>query len=101
MNMTDTQPTIYQLYQNNIGMIVPMIKDAIDAAEDDYPYEWICEAIKIAVMNNARSWKYIEAILKRWETRGFNAPQRLPHNARGDHSECNESIMKYGEWDSR
>jgi len=37
-----------------------------------YSEEWITEAIDIAVVNNARSWRYIETILKSWKENGRN-----------------------------
>jgi DnaD/phage-associated family protein len=36
-------------------------------AEQDYPEEWLAEALTIAVKNNKRNWRYVEAILKRWK----------------------------------
>jgi DnaD/phage-associated family protein len=64
------RPNIYRLYEANIGALTPMIADALKDAEKDYPLHWIEDAIKEAVENNKRSWRYIQAILKRWETEG-------------------------------
>ncbi len=47
-----------------------MIGEQLRHAEDDYPAAWIEEAIQLAVENNKRSWKYVEAILKRWQAEG-------------------------------
>ena len=63
-------PTIYQLYEENIGPLTPMIAETLQDAEDTYPGQWIEEAVRIAVENNARSWSYVEAILKRWQEGG-------------------------------
>lgn len=64
------QPNIYQLYEENIGSITPMMAEILKADEADYPASWIEEAIRIAVKRNARNWKYVQAILERWQKEG-------------------------------
>lgn len=64
------RPNIYSLYEANIGMITPMIRDALVDAEKDYPLDWIIDAIRESSERNKRSWKYISSILKRWERDG-------------------------------
>jgi DNA replication protein len=64
------RPTIYKLYEANIGPLTPMVADMLRDAENAYPVEWIEEAISIAVQNNKRSWRYAEAILRRWQEEG-------------------------------
>jgi DnaD/phage-associated family protein len=61
---------IYSLYEQNIGMITPMVADKLKEAEESYSAEWIQEAFKEAVLNNKRNWKYIERILERWAIEG-------------------------------
>lgn len=64
------RPNIYALYEQNIGHITPMVADRLRDAEDEFPHEWIVEAIGLAVENNARKWSYVIAILDRWKTDG-------------------------------
>ncbi|MBQ4513428.1 MAG: DnaD domain protein [Anaerolineaceae bacterium] len=64
------RPTIFKLYEENIGPLTPMIADVLRDCEKDYPYEWINDAVHEAVINNARSWRYIESILKNWKENG-------------------------------
>ena len=64
------RPNVFKLYEENIGPLTPMISDALKDAEATYPDHWLDEAMRIAVENNKRSWRYIEAILKRWEAEG-------------------------------
>ncbi|MBI5666634.1 MAG: DnaD domain protein [Chloroflexi bacterium] len=64
------RPNIYRLYEENIGPLTAMIADALKDAEKDYPAHWIEDAIREAVEQNKRSWRYIQRILKRWETEG-------------------------------
>ena len=47
-----------------------MIADTLREAEKIYPPEWVEEAMKIAVQNNIRRWRYVEAILKSWKEEG-------------------------------
>jgi DNA replication protein len=47
-----------------------MLAEELKDAEKRYPESWIEDAIKEAVSLNKRNWKYIEAILKRWESEG-------------------------------
>jgi DNA replication protein len=61
---------IFALYEQNIGMIGPMIAEELKEAEKLYPPQWIEEAFKEAVTLNKRSWKYIARILERWASEG-------------------------------
>lgn len=64
------RPNIFRLYEDNIGLISPILADELREAELAYPPEWIEEAFKIAVENNARHWKYIRAVLERMKSSG-------------------------------
>jgi DNA replication protein len=66
------KPDVYKLYENNIGLITPMIAEELKAAGDEYPLDWIEDAIRIAVENNVRRWSYISRILASWNERGRN-----------------------------
>jgi len=61
---------IFSLYEQNIGIITPMIAEELKEAERLYPRQWIEEAFKEAVTLNKRSWKYIARILERWASEG-------------------------------
>jgi DNA replication protein len=61
---------IFALYEQNIGMITPMIAEELKEAERLYPPQWIEEAFKEAVTLNKRSWRYIARILERWTSEG-------------------------------
>ncbi|MCB0172985.1 MAG: DnaD domain protein [Anaerolineae bacterium] len=64
------RPNIFELYEDNIGLISPILADELKDAEINYRPEWIEDAFKIAVENNVRKWSYIRAILERWATSG-------------------------------
>jgi len=63
-------PDIFTLYEQNIGMLTPMIAEELREADKLYPAAWIRDAIKEAVSLNKRSWRYIAAILERWSSEG-------------------------------
>jgi DnaD/phage-associated family protein len=64
------RPNVYRLYEDNIGPLTPMIADTLKDAEKEYPASWIEEAIRIAVENNARSWRFVQVVLDRWQREG-------------------------------
>jgi DnaD/phage-associated family protein len=70
LSLVVDRPNVYTLYEQNIGPLTPMLADRLRDAEKQYPADWIAEAIGIAVENNVRKWRYIEAILEGWEQRG-------------------------------
>ena len=63
-------PDIFTLYEQNIGMLTPMIADELREAEKFYPVSWIKDAINEAVDLNKRNWRYIARILERWSSEG-------------------------------
>ncbi|MBL8078116.1 MAG: DnaD domain protein [Anaerolineales bacterium] len=78
---------VFKLYEENIGALTPLIADRLKDAEELYSAKWITDAIGLAVENNARNWKYIEAILKRWKEEGRAEKQDRRNNKKdGDES---------------
>jgi DnaD/phage-associated family protein len=60
----------FTLYEQNIGMLTPLIADELREAEKQYPESWIKDAIKEAVTANKRNWRYIARILEHWSAEG-------------------------------
>jgi DnaD/phage-associated family protein len=90
----DSRPTqranMVALYEEHIGTLTPRTGAALAAAEEEFPYNWIADAIGEAAKNDARNWSYVEQILRRWLTEGrpdtVNSPdgrQRQPHHEHG------------------
>ena len=77
---TEELPDIFTLYEQNIGMLTPMIADELRDTEKLYPGSWINDAIREAVLYNKRSIKYILKILENWAAEGKSdgAYQRYP-----------------------
>ncbi|MFC1952296.1 DnaD domain-containing protein [Chloroflexota bacterium] len=67
---TEEVPGIFTLYEQNIGMLTPMIAEELREAEKLYPETWIKDALKEAVAQNKRKWRYISAILENWSAEG-------------------------------
>lgn len=70
VELAQERSNLFTLYERHLGPITPMLAEKLKAAEADYPHEWLEEAIRIAVENNARAWSYVEAILSRWQKEG-------------------------------
>ena len=64
------RPTVFRLYEQNIGLLSPIIADQLVRAMERYPREWIEDAIGEAVAYNRRNWRYIQRILQNWATTG-------------------------------
>jgi DnaD/phage-associated family protein len=73
---------VFREYEANIGALTPMIADRIGDLIDHYPRDWISAAFREAVAHEARNLKYVEAILKRWETDGFRSSSKQKQNGR-------------------
>lgn len=70
------RPNVFQLYEENIGMLTPMVAEELCAAEQEYPANWIEDAMHETAANNVRSWRYAAAILERWKREGRGTGSR-------------------------
>lgn len=70
------RPTIFVLYEQNIGLLTPMIAEELRDAEKHFPADWIADAFREAVSLNKRSWRYILRILERWRVEGRDGGER-------------------------
>jgi DnaD/phage-associated family protein len=87
LRLTSGRDDIYNLYEQNIGVLTPLISDKLREAEKLYPADWIEYAFEQAVTYNRRSWAYISRILENWATEGRiqdgNGNEREGQTARG------------------
>lgn len=60
----------FRYYHQNFGLLTPLVADQIRDLEREFAADWICEAMEIAVHNNAKSLRYVEAVLDRWASEG-------------------------------
>ena len=79
----EERPNVFALYEDNIGILNPMIAEELKEAEESYPPAWIEDAFREAVENNKRSWRYVASMLDRWEREGRSdgGPGRYPKTA--------------------
>jgi len=97
------RPNIFIMYEQNIGMMTPLIADQLRDVEKSFPPEWIDEAFDIAVSRNKRALRYIHAILKRWETEGkdegnYEKSKRSAAQQPGQPGQPGQSVSD--EWDA-
>lgn len=78
-----TRPNIFALYEQNIGPLTALISEDLREAESTYSAVWIEDAFREAVRLNKRNWKYIRAILERWDTEGRDESDRRDSEADG------------------
>lgn len=68
--IAEDRPNIFLIYEENIGPLTSLLSEELLEAEATYPPSWIEDAFREAVMANKRNWKYIRAILERWQSEG-------------------------------
>lgn len=79
------RPNIYKIYESEIGVISPFIKDELVEIENHYPDGWFIMAVKEAKSSTTRvSLNYIKKILDRWEKEGLpnSIKKELPKNGK-------------------
>jgi DNA replication protein len=77
----EERPNIYELYEQNIGLLTPLLAEELRVAIETFPAAWIEDAFREAVAQNKRSWRYVQRILETWASRGrgtSGAPWRRP-----------------------
>lgn len=70
-----------RVYEQEIGLLTPLTSEALAEACERYSDEWVSDALREAARNNARSWAYAEAILRRWEREGRDEGSRSTRDA--------------------
>jgi DnaD/phage-associated family protein len=93
---TSEYQAVVKAYQNEIGMLTPMISEGIKAQMQQSPTEWVIRAIGIAAMRNNRRWAYVEGILRRWQTEGFDGDMDNLSARTGNAAKSGSKSMGYG-----
>jgi len=76
-------PNVFELYEQNNGIITPMLAEELKDAQRTYPAAWIEEAFRVAVKARKLNWRYISSILERWTAEGKDSGENRP-GARAD-----------------
>lgn len=87
------RPNIFRLYEENIGPLTPLIAEMLKEAEAEYPDDWVQDAFRIAVERNKRNWRYIQAILGRWQEEGRHERKQQ------DRRDTEKDRRRYAEWE--
>ena len=74
---TPMKKTVELFQKAGMGQINQTIADILGDISDNYPYELIEEAFKIAGANHATSIRYVEKILMAWEAKGIKSLKQL------------------------
>ena len=85
--VVELRPNIFTLYEQNIGLLTALLSEDLMEAEETYPAAWIEDAFREAVRLNKRSWKYILAILERWQAEGRDEIDRRTDGRPGEADE--------------
>jgi len=75
------RPNIFSVYEKNIGLLTPLIAEALTDALKDYPEQWVEDALKVAVESEVRTWAYARGVLKRWQRDGRDSAAPKPASA--------------------
>ena len=75
-------PPLFTLYEQNFGIITPMIAEKLKAIEVEFPPDWIPKAFSEAVNHNARNIAYVTTILDRWKRDGPGSTNGKPRRGK-------------------
>ncbi len=67
----ESRANIFALYEMHVGTFGHGIAEQLRAAEEEYPASWIEYAFAIAADHNARSWSYVQTVLRRLVREGL------------------------------
>ena len=79
----DGYATVREAYEQNIGLLTPLLSKRIKEALRTYPLEWIVLAIERAVAAEKRRWDYIEGVLRNWQVEGFTNGKQASNGKNG------------------
>lgn len=82
--VTVDRPNVFLLYEQNVGLLTPIVAELIREAVAAYPETWIRDAISVSVQSNKRSWRYIQHVLDRWAREGKDDGATGPFSQRSD-----------------
>ena len=91
----EPRANIFALYEQHIGPYGHSVAEQLKAAEEQYPAEWIADAITLASERNSRSWRYIDAVLRGWkqerQTRSGTGITNQTRDASHEHGELGDN----------
>jgi len=73
INNNDKVSLLVKTYEENIGMMTPMILEELKDIAQVYPDGWFEKAVNESVKQNKQNLKYVLAILRRWKVDGVSS----------------------------
>ncbi len=95
MRLSHVRSNVFTLYEQNIGALTPMISEELRDMAANYPAGWIEDAIRVAVKNNVRRLKYVQAVLERMRSEGRY--EQETHDASEPDLSRFDGYLNYGE----
>lgn len=86
-----TTGEIFTLYEQEIGVLTPVVADEVKIWLNEYSPEHIKEAIKEASLSGVRKPAYIGAILQNWKTGGYK--NHRPRSPTGSNRAGNNGVQ--------
>lgn len=77
LSLDDDFKEVVTFYQQNIGIMPPIMIELFSDYSDKLGKDLVMEAIREAVLNQVRKPRYIEKILMSWEENGINSLDKL------------------------
>ena len=63
--------SVPEIWQSAFGTAMPpILAEELKSAESRFGLDWLQDAFAEAAANNVRNWRYVQAILERWDTSG-------------------------------
>ncbi len=63
--------SVPEIWQSAFGTAMPpILAEEVKSAESRFGPDWLRDAFAEAAANNVRNWRYVQAILERWDTEG-------------------------------
>lgn len=69
-SIKDKEAIVFSIYENNIGLLTPVVSQKILSDLAEYPAGWVEDAIGKAVLAEKRSYSYVQGILRNWKRDG-------------------------------
>ena len=86
----EEQKEIIKYYEENIGAITPAVAELLLDYLKDMDYKLIIEAIKISVLANKRTGRYINGILRDWSKKGYKVLADIENEKRENKTNIEE-----------
>lgn len=90
------QPAVYLAYEQNVGLLTPMIAERLKLLVSEYSETWVEAAIREAVLAGVRKLPYVEAVLANWKTNGFGSRPKAKAAVNGSRTTAAPAAQRTG-----